>query len=114
MNDVKNNDPYAIVEIGGKQYTVRENDIIDVDLAKTMEEGEIAFDRILFYNDGTKVHLGAPYVAACSVKGEIMERVKGRKVIVMSFKRRKNYRKKRGHRQNRARIRISGITPAKG
>jgi large subunit ribosomal protein L21 len=98
---------YAIIESGSKQYRVEEGDVIDVELLK--EEGEtVEIKEVLFLNDGKIANVGTPYVD-CIVKGEIVGTVKGPKVIAYKYKRRKNYRRKVGHRQQYTRVKILEI-----
>jgi large subunit ribosomal protein L21 len=113
---------YAIIETGGKQYRVREGDRVKVEkLAGTIGE-KIRFDRVLLIGgtaDAPKV--GRPVVDGAAVEGEILpQRVaggdpspvgKGRKIVVYKFKRRKNYRRKAGHRQQFTELRITAIRP---
>ncbi|ASD30380.1 50S ribosomal protein L21 [Chlamydia abortus] len=101
---------YAIIQTGSKQYQVSEGDIIDVELLDGVSEGqEIVFDQVLFTFDGSKVSLGTPTVKNAVVKGELLSRVRGEKVIAYKYKRRKNYHRKIGHRQNYLRVKISNL-----
>ena len=100
---------YAIIETGGKQYRVEEGAMIEVELLDTPETG-VQFDRVLFLSDGKSPRVGAPYIPKCSVKGEILGQVKGPKVFSYKYKRRKNYRRKVGHRQRYNRVKITSIT----
>lgn len=101
---------YAIIQTGSKQYQVSEGDIIDVELLDGVSEGqEIVFDQVLFTFDGSKVSLGTPTVKNAVVKGELLSRVRGEKVIAYKYKRRKNYHRKIGHRQNYHRVKISNL-----
>ncbi|WP_139414153.1 50S ribosomal protein L21 [Chlamydia abortus] len=101
---------YAVIQTGGKQYQVSEGDIIDVELLDDVSEGqEIVFDQVLFTFDGSKVSLGTPTVKNAVVKGELLSRVRGEKVIAYKYKRRKNYHRKIGHRQNYLRVKVSNL-----
>lgn len=100
---------YAIIATGGKQYTVQEGDVIDVELLGT-ESSQITFSDIVFLSDGKAPHVGAPYVPGCSVLGECIGEVKGPKVIAFKYKKRKNYRRTVGHRQKYSRVKITKIT----
>ena len=99
---------YAIFESGGKQYRVEKGDVVEVELLNE-KTGPVEFKQILFFNDGTKLFVGSPHVTNCLVQGEILKEVKGPKVIAYKYKRRKNYRKKIGHRQKYAKIKITEI-----
>jgi large subunit ribosomal protein L21 len=101
---------YAIIETGGKQYQVREGDVIDVDLIQ--EQKALTFDKVLLLNDGTKSHVGLPYLPKCIVHAEILGDTKGPKVIAFKYKRCKNYRRKVGHRQKYTRVKITKIAAA--
>ena len=96
---------YAIIATGGKQYRVCEGDILDVELLQREKE-KIFISEVLLFHDGKKCYLGAPYLSNFRVEVEPVERVKGPKVIAYKYKRRKNYRRKVGHRQNYSRIKV--------
>ncbi|WP_348663736.1 50S ribosomal protein L21 [Chlamydia vaughanii] len=103
-------EPYAIIQTGSKQYQVRQGDVIDVELLDDISEGqEIVFQEVLFTFDGSKASLGTPTVTNAVVKGELLSRVRGEKVIAYKYKRRKNYHRKIGHRQNYLRVKISNL-----
>lgn len=101
---------YAIIKTGGKQYRVAKGDIIEVELLSNTENNLVEFDQVLFFNDGSKVEVGKPLVSGCQVKGELLENTLGPKVIAFKYKRRKNYRRKVGHRQKYAKVKITDIT----
>ena len=103
---------FAVIQTGGKQYKVAENDVIiieklDAEAGKTVKFGEI----LLCGKDGD-VTVGAPLVKGAEVKGEVLEQRKGDKVLVFKKKRRQTYRRKRGHRQHETVVRITGIKTA--
>ncbi|MEF9496611.1 MULTISPECIES: 50S ribosomal protein L21 [Chlamydia] len=101
---------YAIIQTGSKQYQVTEGDVIDVELLDGVSEGqEVVFDQVLFTFDGSKVSLGTPTVKNAVVKGQLLSRVRGEKVTAYKYKRRKNYHRKTGHRQNYLRVKISNL-----
>jgi large subunit ribosomal protein L21 len=99
---------YAIIQTGGKQYRVEKGDQIEVELLEK-ESGEVAFEEVLMFNDGEKTHVGTPHVTKCLVKGEVLGETKGPKVVSFKYKRRKNYRRKVGHRQKYAVVKITDI-----
>jgi len=101
---------YAIIETGGKQYKVKKGDIIDIELLENAQNSQVAFEQVLFVSDGTSVQIGQPRVATCTVLGEIIDQVKGPKVIAYKYKQRKNTRRKVGHRQSYSRVKIIEIT----
>lgn len=103
--------PYAIIQTGSKQYTVSKGDIIDVELIKGIsgEQQDVVFQEVLFVFDGSKASLGAPVVENAVVKGQVLSEVRGEKVVAYKYKRRKNYHRKVGHRQNYFRVKISEL-----
>lgn len=100
---------YAIIETGGKQYRVEKDDVIDVELLENEKGGKIVFKNVLFLNNGSASKVGTPYVSKSSVTGELVDQVKGPKVIAFKYKRRKGIRRKVGHRQKYSRVKITEI-----
>ncbi|MBO6575841.1 MAG: 50S ribosomal protein L21 [Rhodothermales bacterium] len=90
---------YAIVEISGKQYKVRENDRLFVPRLQDAPESKVSFDRVLLVSNDDSVSVGTPVVDGASVEATVVEHVKADKVLVFKKKRRKRYKVKRGHRQ---------------
>lgn len=101
---------YAIIETGGKQYKVKKGDVIDVELLNDASDNKFEFNQVLFINDGKHSKVGTPTVGAYKVLGEIIDHVKGPKVVAYKYKQRKNTRRKVGHRQNYSRVKIVDIT----
>lgn len=100
---------YAIVEIAGKQYKVTEGAILNVDKLN-VNESEVVFDRILLVAKDNEIKVGKPTVENVKIKAEVIDKeVKGKKIIVFKWKRRKGYRRKRGHRQKFTKIKILSI-----
>jgi len=99
---------YAIVEIAGLQYKVEKDQQLYVNRLKQEEGSEVTFDRVLLTDNGT-VQVGAPVIDGVAVVAKIVEHLKGDKVIVFKKKRRKGYRKKKGHRQHLTKIQILSI-----
>lgn len=101
---------YAIIEDSGSQLMVREGDIIEVDLRDLADDAStLTFDKVLMVG-GDKVTLGAPYVAGASITAEIVEReAKGPKIDIVKYKKRKNSKRKTGHRQRYMRVKVSSI-----
>jgi len=101
---------YAIVEIGGHQYKVAENDVLFVD--KQNAEGEkLTFDKVLLIKDDNgNVNIGTPVVEGAEISATILDTVKADKVLVFKKKRRKGYQKLNGHRQVMSQIKIDSIT----
>lgn len=90
---------YAIVESGGKQYRVSEGARVRVESLAGNADDQVALGQVLVVNDGEKTVIGTPYVEGASVTGRIVAQGKARKVIVFKYKRRKDSKKKKGHRQ---------------
>lgn len=102
-------DAFAIVETGGKQYRAAVGQLLDVEKLAVEPGQEVAFDQILLVSDDNGTRVGAPLVEGATVKAEVTEQGRGRKVTVFKMKRRKDYRRKQGHRQAFTRVRITAI-----
>jgi len=100
---------YAVIETGGKQYRVNEGDVIRVEKLAADVGSNIGFDRVLMVGQGDQVRVGTPLVDGASVTGTVVEQDRGRKIIVFKMKKRKNYRRKQGHRQDYTGVRIEKI-----
>jgi large subunit ribosomal protein L21 len=100
---------YAIVKTGGKQYKVRQGDILRFEKLNGDVGSDITFDQILMVADGENVSIGQPLVENATVNGRIMEQGRSKKIIVFKYKRRKRYRRKQGHRQQFTAVRIDSI-----
>lgn len=101
---------YAVVEIGGHQYKVSEDDRIFVNSLKSDDE-TITIDRVLLIRDDKgKVTIGKPAIDGAKVEAKIVDHLKGDKVMVFKKKRRKGYRVKRGHRQQLTQLQITSIS----
>jgi large subunit ribosomal protein L21 len=101
---------FAIVKTGGKQYRVGPGDQIVVERIEGEVGAEVALDQVLAFSDGEMRAVGTPIVAGASVTAKIVQQPRGTKVLVFKKKRRKNYRRKRGHRQELTVLRIEGIS----
>ena len=99
---------YAIIRTGGKQLRVAAGDVIDVELLG-QERGPVEFSDVALLSDGGSVKVGTPHVEGCKVLGELVDEVKGPKVIAFKYKRRKNCHRKVGHRQPYSRVKIIAI-----
>ena len=101
---------YAVIETGGKQYIVRENDEIEIEKIDAEAESEVEFDSVLLVSDEKgDVKIGTPAIEGAKVVAESIGDVRGKKVIIGKFKRRKDYRRKMGHRQTHTHIRVKSI-----
>ena len=103
---------YAVIRTGGKQYKVAENDVLAIERLDGETDGALTFSDVLALHDGKDIKLGAPFVDGASVTADIVEQGRGAKIIVFKKKRRKGYRRKKGHRQLETVIRITGINGA--
>ncbi len=92
---------YAVIETGGKQYRVQVGDKFRVERLAGEENYDVVFDKVLMVGDAESgtARFGTPYVAGASVRAEIIAQARDKKVIVFKYKSKKNYRRKRGHRQ---------------
>ena len=104
---------YAVIEDSGTQIKVAPGDVLDIDLRDLgAKKKKIKFDRVLVVGDDqgdSAASIGTPYVTGASVTAEVLEEIKGDKIDVIKFKRRKGYRRKTGHRQRYLRIKIQKI-----
>ena len=103
---------YAVVKTGGKQYKVQKDDVIRVEKLDAEAGKSVTLDEVLMVNDGKKSTIGAPLVSGAKVTAEVLEQTRGEKVIVFKKKRRQNYRRKKGHRQDLTVLRIKDIKAA--
>ena len=100
---------YAIIETGGKQYNVKEGDVIVVEKLNVAAGEEVVFENVLAVGNEESITVGAPLVAGASVKAEVVAEGKGKKSIVYKYKAKKSYHKKRGHRQPFTKVTIKAI-----
>ena len=100
---------YAVVKIKNQQFRVTPDTKIQVPLLTDDVGASLTFDEVLMFADGDDVKVGTPTVAGASVAAEVVAHGRSRKVIVFKKKRRKNYRRKNGHRQMFTEIKITGI-----
>ncbi len=100
---------YAIVEIQGQQFKVEKDQKIFVHRLDSEEGASLEFSKVLLIDNEGTVNVGAPTVEGAKVSGKIIEHVRGDKVLVFKKKRRKGYKKSRGHRQDFSQILIENI-----
>ena len=104
---------HAVIKTGGKQYRVAEGDVIRVERLDGEVGGTLAFDQVLMVSGGgDEPRIGTPLVQGASVTAEVLDQTRGPKIIVFKKKRRKNYRRKKGHRQDLTVLRIREIALA--
>lgn len=100
---------YAVIETGGKQYRVAPGDVIHVETVAGDKGAQVEFDRVLAVGRDSGTLLVGKDAAEARVRGTIKSQTRGEKVIVFKFKRKKQYRRTIGHRQNRTAVEISDI-----
>ena len=100
---------YAIIVTGGKQYKVSEGDTLFVEKLEAEEGASITFDQVLMAGEGEDVKVGAPTVAGATVEAKVLKNGKAKKIYVFKMKRKKNERKKKGHRQPFTKVEITKI-----
>jgi large subunit ribosomal protein L21 len=105
-------DTYAVVEIGGHQLVVEEGRWYDVNRLEAPPGAKIALGRVLALKSGGAFAVGRPYLEGAAVHAEVMEELKGPKVIVYKMKPKKHYRRTNGHRQPLTKVLITKIVPA--
>lgn len=98
---------YAVIETGGKQYQVKEGDVIFVE--KLDAEGEFTFDKVIMAGEGKDVKVGAPYLEGATVKATLLKQGKSKKITVFTYKPKKHVKTKQGHRQPYSQVRIEAI-----
>jgi len=101
---------FAVIRTGGKQYKVAENDVILVEKLPGDAGAEVKLDDVLMIGGGKTPEVGAPALAKAAVFAEVLEQTRGGKIIVFKKRRRQNYRRKKGHRQDLTALRIVGIS----
>ncbi len=101
---------YAIVEIGGKQFKVTQDQFVYAPKMQGEEGASVEFDRVLLMDNDGKVEVGAPIVKGAKVSGKILGHVRGDKVVVFKKKRRKGYKVRNGHRQDFTKVLIESIS----
>lgn len=101
---------YAIIKTGGKQYRVSEGDTIRVEKIQGEVGSSVELDEVLMLGGGDDVSVGTPLVSGAKVTAEIVAQDRAKKIIVFKMKRRKNYRRKQGHRQPYTELRITGVS----
>ncbi len=104
---------FAVIKTGGKQYRVQKGEILDIEKLDVKEGKKVSFEQVLLIDADGKIQVGTPYLKDALVKAEVLDNFKDKKVIVFKKKRRKQYKRKIGHRQELTRIRIEEILTRK-
>lgn len=101
---------YAIIKTGGKQYTVKTGDLVDIELLDAKAGDKVTFSEVLAVGgDDGKLNVGTPLVAGASVEATVKDLFRAKKVVAFKMKKRKSYRLTIGHRQNLMRVEIGAI-----
>jgi large subunit ribosomal protein L21 len=100
---------FAIIEVGGKQYKVKEGDIIDIERQEKKERQNLTLNKVLLMFQEGEIHIGQPYVKGAKVIASVVKNLKAHKVISYKYRRRKSSHWKKGHRQLLTRIKIKEI-----
>ena len=100
---------YAIIETGGKQYKVSAGDVIRVEKLAAEEGAAFTFDKVLTVAGEGEATFGVPYVSGATVSAKVLGEGRGKKVVVYKYKAKKNYHRKKGHRQPFTRLKIEAI-----
>ncbi len=101
---------YAVIKTGGKQYKVSEGETLKIEKLTAEVGGTVAFDDVLLVADGEDIKVGTPRVEGGKVSATVVSHGRGKKVMIIKFKRRKHYRKQAGHRQSYTEVQITGIS----
>jgi large subunit ribosomal protein L21 len=102
---------YAVIQTGGKQYRVEPGKTVVVERLAGEKGMDVVFDQVLLVSsgDGANLNIGKPLVAGAKVTGQIVEQGRGDKLVVFKFRRRKNYVRRNGHRQDYTAVKIAAI-----
>ncbi|MBI1870258.1 MAG: 50S ribosomal protein L21 [Chlamydiae bacterium] len=101
---------FAVIETGAKQYRVQSGDLIKVEKLDTTEAGEeVSFDRVLLVSGNGEIKVGNPIINNAKVLGKYVKETKAEKLIAFKYTRRKNYRRKIGHRQKHSLVKIESV-----
>ena len=100
---------YAIIETGGKQYKIEAGDVIYVEKLAVEADSEVVLDKVIALGGDDGIKVGAPYVDGASVTAKAVKNGKAKKITVMTYKPKKNEKRKLGHRQPYTKVEISAI-----
>lgn len=98
--------PFAVIETGGKQYVVKDGDVLDFEKLEGDADSAIVFDKVLLTYDGETTIIGTPYVENAKVSATIVDQHKDKKKIVFKFKNKTGYKRFKGHRQALTRVKF--------
>lgn len=100
---------YAIIETGGKQYKVSAGDTIFIEKLNVEADSEVVFDKVIAIGTDDSINVGAPYVEGATVTAKAVKNGKGKKIVVFTYKPKKNEKRKMGHRQPYTKVEIASI-----
>jgi large subunit ribosomal protein L21 len=100
---------YAIIRTGGKQYRVQAGEVVHLERLDAEVGSSVTLDEVLLVSGEAGVHVGAPRLESASVTGTVVEQGRDAKVLVFKYKKRKHYRRTRGHRQSFTAVRIDQV-----
>lgn len=100
---------YAVIAIGGKQFKVQEGDVVAVERLAGEPGGKVVFQDVLAMGEGADLRVGTPKLEGAKAEAEILEHFRGPKLVVFKMKRRKGFRKRKGHRQELTKVRILSL-----
>lgn len=103
---------FAVIRTGGKQYRVAPDQLVTVERLDAEPGASVTLDEVLMVGGDGAVKIGTPVLAGASVTAEVVEQTRGPKIIIFKKKRRKNYRRKKGHRQDLTVLKITAIAGA--
>lgn len=100
---------YAVLKSGGKQYKIAPGDTIRVEKLENEAGAQVEFDQVLAVNDGGNLLVGQPFLSNARVMGTMVDNGRAKKIIVFKFKRKKQYKRTKGHRQDFSSVKIDAI-----
>jgi large subunit ribosomal protein L21 len=103
---------YAVIKTGGKQYRVAPGDVLQIEKLEAEPGSELQFTEVLLTAQGDAVRVGTPLIEGAAVIAQVVRQGRAKKILVFKKKRRKNYRRRQGHRQYQTTIRVTAIQGA--
>ena len=100
---------YAIIETGGKQYKVEAGDSVYIEKLDVTQDDEVSFDKVIAVGKDDGMTVGAPYVEGATVTAKVIKNGRAKKIVVFTYKSKKNEKRKKGHRQSYTKVEITAI-----
>lgn len=100
---------YAVIETGGKQYQVREGDVVFIEKLNVEADETVTFDKVVVVGSENGINVGTPYVENATVSAKVLKNGKGKKITVFTYKPKKGEKRKMGHRQPYTQVQIEAI-----